>query len=351
MEWQVTDLLNVEGAVELQPRALLPRFADLSCLDAERHRQLRQHRRCSGLLDVGLPGANGLMIRPTTAGTGAALRLQQERRYAVHQGRPYQRVKYGGDEFNVQGRRGLGRAISSDPRLRQRPVSTAKPGAASTPTTFLPSPNTVSGCSATPPATIAGGLDGQLGHRLFGRSRPRPDRAGPAAAESAIAPVSAPGPNGFAKVDYAGIKAVTNYDYFATNAPRALRRICRIRAVPSFSIGTNTNISSGIIDEKTIGFYGEINGTLHCCDQKLRYNIGARWIRTLQSLTGYTSVVDRERGDLRRSTPDGPDGAQVSEQHLPATLKGSYSAFLPSANVVWEVTGRLPGQSRRCRAP
>ena len=59
-----------------------------------------------------------------------------------------------------------------------------------------------------------------------------------------------------------------------------------------FSIGTNTNISSGIIDEKTEGFYAEITGTLHRGDQKLKYNFGGRWIHTIQSLTGYTSASD-----------------------------------------------------------
>jgi TonB-dependent receptor len=87
-----------------------------------------------------------------------------------------------------------------------------------------------------------------------------------------------------------------------------------------------------VIDEKTIAFHGEINGVLHRGDQKLKYNIGARWIRTLQTLTGYNNVTD-----TRNVLQSLGDGARYPNYIVPVTMKGSYSAFLPSMNVVWEV--------------
>jgi hypothetical protein len=91
-------------------------------------------------------------------------------------------------------------------------------------------------------------------------------------------------------------------------------------ALPFGSIGTNTNFSSGIINEKTEGFCGEISGTFHRGDQKLRYSIGARWIRTLQSLTGYATVPDpRNAGATSASSDDLLDGARYPNLIQPAT--------------------------------
>ncbi len=50
----------------------------------------------------------------------------------------------------------------------------------------------------------------------------------------------------------------------------------------NFSIGTNTNISSGIIDEKTLGYYLEFSGTLHRGQPNVRYTFGGRFITTDQ---------------------------------------------------------------------
>jgi len=141
------------------------------------------------------------------------------------------------------------------------------------------------------------------------------------------------GPDGFVKVNYAAVKAATNYAYYSTHPSSAAATNLQDAGRTDFSIGTNTNISSGIIDEKTEGFYAEIDGTLHRGDQKLRYNIGGRWIRTLQSLTGYGTVQDTRNAPLSLS-----DGARYPAKIVPTTMASSYSAFLPAINAVWEVT-------------
>jgi outer membrane receptor protein involved in Fe transport len=104
---------------------------------------------------------------------------------------------------------------------------------------------------------------------------------------------------------------------------------------------------------------------LHRGDQKVRYNVGFRWVRTLQELTGYTSVTDPRNvwtidcgnptyAGLRPKDANGvvtctsgittvpaPDGTRYPNYIIPSVAKGSYSAFLPSFNLVWQVLDDL----------
>lgn len=328
VEWQVTEMLHVDANVNYSRAHFFrdsPTFMPATPLGIV-------HFDNTGSVPTfsmsGLPYDGGIN-NPENFGWngGSALRLQQERRYIYTKG-AHANARYGGDEFNVQ----IGAAWDEQYRLIRGYDNGAMFGEVNcnfNPTIYLPAPNTTRGCS-TGPYDIPTDWAANWGTGYSSGLGPLPTVQGPVIPSSAVPNYLMAGPTGFVVVDYNAMKAATNYDWFATNPAPGGATNLQDPGRTNFSIGTNTNISSGIIDEKTMGFYGEINGTLHRGDQKLRYNIGARWIRTLQSLTGYTSVADPRNLTLG-------DGARYPNTIVPTTMKGSYSAFLPSINVVWEV--------------
>ena len=329
VDWQVTEMLHVDANINYSRAHFFrdsPTFMPATPLGIV-------HYDNTGAVPTfsmsGLPYDGGIN-NPMNFGWngGSALRLQQERRYVYTKG-AHTNIKYGGDEFNVQ----AGAAWDESYRLIRGYDNGALYGEANcgfNPSTYLPAPNSTSGCSTATSFSIPSAWATNWGQGYSAGLGALPTAQGPVLPSSQVPNYLMPGPTGFVVVDYKGMKAATNYDYYATTpAPGAATNL-QDAGRTGFSTGTNTGINSGIIDEKTMGFYAAINGVLHRGDQKLRYNIGARWVRTLQSLTGYTSVADP------RNTTLG-DGARYPNYIVPATLKGSYSAFLPSANLVWEV--------------
>jgi len=329
MDWQVNDLLNVKAQVNYSRAHFFrdsPTFMPSTPL---------------GVIHMDNTGAFPIYTMPNLPGNGlqdpqnygwyagnSAMRLQQERRYQYTKG-AHVDAAYGGDEFKVQ----VGAAWDEQYRLIRgydNGTAYAEASCNFNPTTYLPGPNSTTGCSNTPATTVPAAWATNWGTGYTAGMGALPTAQGPLVPNSMVSSFLSKGPNGFAKVNYDAFKKATNYQYYATHPSNGAAANLQDPGRTNFSGGTNTNISSGVIDEKTMGFYGEISGTLHRGEQKLKYNIGARWVRTLQALTGYTSVSDP------RNTTLG-DGAKYPNSIVPATLKGSYSAFLPSVNVVWEV--------------
>jgi len=333
MDWQVTDMLHVDANVNYS-RAHF--FRDSPTFLFSTPAGILHYNNTGAVPTFtmdGLPGADGLND-PTNYGwySGSDLRLQQERRYEYTKG-AHINAAYGGDVFKVQ----VGAAWDEQYRLIRgydngRVFANANCGNAMS--IVLPSPNSTSGCAVTPGAVPAypGWGTGFTTGMTF------PTAGTPAIPNADVPSYLLPGPNGFARADYAALKAATNYDYYATTPALGAASNLQDAGRTSFSRGTNTNISSGIIDEKTMGFYAEFSGTLHRGDQKVKYNFGARWLRTQQSVTGYTLLDDtRNFGTSTSTTDDLLDGGKYPQLVIPATVTGAYSAFLPSANLVWEI--------------
>ncbi len=98
-----------------------------------------------------------------------------------------------------------------------------------------------------------------------------------------------PGPSGFVTVDWDRFKQASNYDQFHDAAPEAG--------------SSNTGASGGYIREKTIGWFAEANGDTDIGDLRLRWNFGARWVHTKQTIGGRVSIADP------RNIGADPDGA------------------------------------------
>ncbi|GAA0574337.1 TonB-dependent receptor domain-containing protein [Rhizomicrobium electricum] len=336
MDWQVTDLLNVKAQINYSRAHFFrdsPTFMPSTPLS---------------VVHMDNTGATPVYSMPTLPGAGlqdpnnygwysqSAVRLQQERRYVYTKG-AHLDASYGGDKFKVS----AGLAWDEWYRLvRGYDNGTwfAEAACGFNPSTFLPGPNTTSGCSNASSFSIPSAWTTNWGTGYSAGLGSVPTAQGPLVPSSAVPGYLSAGPNGFVKVNYNGLKAATNYDFFATHPANGAAENLQDPGRTGFSAGTNTNISSSIIHEKTWGIYGKIEGTLHRGEQKIRYNLGARFIRTQQAVTGYTSVVDaRNAGATSASSDDLPDGARYPNYIVPATMTGSYSAFLPSANVVWEI--------------
>ncbi|GAA0554578.1 TonB-dependent receptor [Rhizomicrobium palustre] len=364
MDWQVSDLLNVKAQVNYS-RAHFFRDSPSFLFSTPNAIVHYDNTGATPTFSMsGLSGANGLQD-PTNYGwySTSALRLQQERRSEFTDG-AHLDVSYGGDEFSVQG----GFAFDDQYRLIRGYDNGGLFGEAGcnlNPTTYIPGPNKTFSCAATPDAipgdwTKWWGVTDINGNG-YTKGMAFPKAQGPLLPNSAIPQYLSPGPNGFVNVNYDGLKTATNYQYYATTPPPGAPANLQDPGRTGFSTGTNTNISSSIIDEKTTGLYFMINGTLHRGEQKLKYNIGARWARTIQTVTGYTSAVDpRNTWTIDCANPTyaslvpldanknptcttgtinvaAPDGTRYPNSVVPTTAKSTYEAFLPSVNLVWEV--------------
>ena len=329
MDWQATDLLHVDAQVNYS-RAHF--FRDSPTYLFSSPVGVLHYNNPAGIPTFtmsGLAGQGGLND-PTNWGwyNGSDLRLQQERRYEYTDG-AHANVAYGGDDFKVQ----VGVAYDDQYRLIRgyddgqglKDFGCGPGLSVGGQPVILPAPNTTNGCSTSPttPAYPGYGTGYTAGWGPL-------TSTGPALPNSQIYKYLRPSQFGFVRADYAALDAITNYKYYATHITNGAAQNLVDPGHTNFSIGTTTNISSGIIDEKTEGAYLEFSGTLHRGDQKVKYNFGGRWVRTLQALTGYTSVADPRNVSLA-------DGGKYPNTITAATLKGSYSAFLPSANIVWEI--------------
>ncbi|MFT4249549.1 MAG: TonB-dependent receptor [Pseudomonas sp.] len=112
--------------------------------------------------------------------------------------------------------------------------------------------------------------------------------------------------HGFISVDFDNLFAATNYYALSESAPEAGSAM--------------TGASTGSIQEKNLGFYVETNGQFQLWDRTLRYNAGARYVTTDQTIAGPVTVSTGSYWVYK-----GQD----------------YSKILPSFNLAWDVADRV----------
>lgn len=114
--------------------------------------------------------------------------------------------------------------------------------------------------------------------------------------------------DGFVTIDYNAFKKATHYHYYASTAPA--------------TASANTGASTGLVQEMTKGFYGEVNGIYYLFDHDFRYNLGLRWIETDQTIAG-------------------PEDSTSAAKSNYAWTHNTYQAFLPSLSMVYEAVDNL----------
>jgi TonB-dependent receptor len=268
------------------------------------------------------------------------IRLQDERHITKTQG-THLDVKYGGDEFAVK----VGFAyddafrqvIGIDPDAQYQAMVCGD-----NPSVFLPPPNTAPPCQGlnNPTPNGANGPGGYPAYPGYGTGF----TAGkaPLAYGGSLVPTTAlssylrPGPVGFVTMNYAAIEAATNYRAFdqASIATVGVPNVNTTVGYP-FSLGAgDTGAASGMEEERTAGFYGMVSGILHLDNRNLKYNLGLRWVQTLQNI-----ISPVQHGDVRNGgTVPLKDGGFYPNYFTFVNERRMYDAFLPSANFVYEVT-------------
>ncbi|HMH64946.1 MAG TPA: TonB-dependent receptor [Rhizomicrobium sp.] len=267
------------------------------------------------------------------------VRLQDEKHITKTQG-AHLDLKYGGDEFAVK----VG--VAYDDAFRQ--VIGIDPDAqyqsavcGDNPSVFLPPPNTAPPCQGLTTATPngAGGPGGYPAYPGYGTGYTAGfaplTYGGSLAPTTALASFLRPGPTGFVTMNYAAIEAATNYRTFDQNAINSIG-VPNVRSTLTypFSLGAgDTGAASGMEEERNAGLYGMVSGILHLDTRNLRYNFGLRWVQTLQNI-----ISPVQHGDPRNGgAVPLKDGGFYPNTFTFVNERRMYSAFLPSANFVYEV--------------
>ena len=205
------------------------------------------------------------------------------------------------------------------------------------PSVFVPGPNTQPPCqglnTATPgagyptyPAYGTGFTAGQAGPVTY---------RGSLIPQAALATYLRPGPDGFITVDWDAFRAASNYAQFHDAAPLAT--------------SSNTGANGGYVRERTYGGYAELNGDTLLGGNRLRYNIGVRFVETHQAIGGYVSVADPRNsqdpdgaGPLPAACPGGGanlrDGSCYPNIVNFAVTTHHYNNWLPSLNAAYNVS-------------
>jgi TonB-dependent receptor len=206
------------------------------------------------------------------------------------------------------------------------------------PSVSLPGPNTQPPCQGlsvagaappgypTYPAFGTGFTSGMTGPVTYG---------GSLIPQSQLANFLRPGPDGFITVDWSKFKSASDYDAFHASEPE--------------NGGTNTGASGGLVREKTLGLYAEVNGDTLIGDGRLRYNAGVRWVHTDQTIGGFVSVSDPRNigvdpdgpGPLVAPVCPGPSGTRDGSC-FPNVLNfvqtaNRYDNWLPSASAAYSI--------------
>lgn len=187
------------------------------------------------------------------------------------------------------------------------------------PSVFLPAPNGQPACNG-----LGTGLPGYPAYGTGYSAGFAPlTYGGSLIPQSALANYLRPGP-GFITADWNAIVRDGQYNQFHDSAPE--------------SGGTNTGASGGLIDETTTGFYTEVNGDAQLGDNRLRYNVGVRWVKTEQTVGGRVSLTDPRNPPPPASGPNPADGSLYPNTVNFVESEAEYENWLPSASVSLNIT-------------
>ena len=131
-----------------------------------------------------------------------------------------------------------------------------------------------------------------------------------------------PGPAGFVTVDWPKFAAASNYDFYHDNAPE--------------TGAANTGASGGAIREVVKSAFATVNGEQELGGNMLRFNVGVRYVNTIQTITGRVSLPDP-----RNTTSTGaslPDGSRYPNLVSNVSTRNVYAKWLPAATFAYDVS-------------
>jgi len=142
--------------------------------------------------------------------------------------------------------------------------------------------------------------------------------------QSALANYLRPGPQGYITADWNAIVDASNYNQFHDSAPDAG--------------SSNTSATWGTIEEQVTGMFTEVNGDASIGDNRLRYNVGVRYVQTDQIVGSRVSRTDPRNPAAPASGPNPADGSLYPNVVSYEESKSDYNKVLPSANAALNVS-------------
>ncbi len=320
MDWQITDLLDVQ----LQANASRSHFfRDYPSIGLFTQPTAVTYTNNGGIptfttsLDLQDPHAWGW--------SGARAWIQDEKRYTHTEG-VHLDTTYGGDLISVKFGAGYDEVFRNiipldNSRAWQAAVCGGNPSifVNQAPNSDVPCMGAAVSGTQTPGTPIASGFPAYPGLGTGYTSGQTLTWQGPLVPQTDVYKYLVPGKQGYSIVNWPMFRQATDYYQYDAAAP--------------FATGSNTGAKAGTINEQTVSLYAEANGAVHPFgDRALKYNLGLRWIETLQAITG----VSRSITDPRNTSLS--DGGLYPTTNIFTTVKSTYQAFLPSVNLVYEVT-------------
>ncbi|WP_380786337.1 TonB-dependent receptor [Sphingomonas sp. R86521] len=193
------------------------------------------------------------------------------------------------------------------------------------PSVFVDSPNTQPPCAGlnaagaapagypTYPGYGTGSTAGLAGPVTYG---------GSLIPNGAVPTYLVPGPAGFVTVNFPAFATASKYDFYHDNAPE--------------SGGSNTGASGGSIREIVKSAFATLNGEQELGGNTLRFNVGLRYVNTIQKIAGRVSLPDP------RNTAAGgasiPDGSRFPNIVSIVSTRNDYTKWLPAATLAYDVS-------------
>lgn len=224
-------------------------------------------------------------------------------------------LTWGDSSFSVSGG-GAYDEVSRDIRPYGADAQWSAIACGGSPANFRLAPNNQPACRGETASELAP----LIGVAIAPNVIPYPTYAGPYAG-SLITNAAVPGylrstRHGVATVNWDQFRRDSNYDAVRANAPE--------------SGATPSTAQWGSIDEDVTALFLQVNGDLDIADQRLRYNVGVRWVRTDQLVT--SRVIS--------PSATAPDGERLPDAVSIESAESTYENILPSANLSWNLTDR-----------
>jgi TonB-dependent receptor len=141
--------------------------------------------------------------------------------------------------------------------------------------------------------------------------------------QSALANYLRPGPQGYITADWSAVVRDSDYNLYHDSSPDAG--------------SSNTSATWGTIDEQVTGVYSELNGNADFGEQKLRYNLGVRYVQTDQVVGSRVSRTDPRNPAAPATGPNPADGSLYPNVVTYEESKSDYDKVLPSANAALNI--------------
>lgn len=234
--------------------------------------------------------------------------MQDERRETETQGARFA-LTWGDDAFNVRAG-GAYDELSRDIRPFGADAQWQAQVCGGNPTNIPFGPNPQPSCRGDTAAQVTPGANGYPTYYAG-------PYAGSRIANGAVPSFLRPTGYGLATVNWDEFRRASNYD--------------AVRAAAPESAATPSTANWGSIDEEVSALFTQFGGDVEVGDNRLRYNLGVRWVQTDQSVTSRIALANPANGSL-------PDGQKLLDIVNLVTRDATYENWLPSANVSMNVS-------------